>query len=111
MKLLVAALVLAFAVAIAASVVAVWASVADAPWEDDAPAVIEETNDILCEGALSLRASVIAAGEFSGPSVPSGPIPRVPSIDDVASLPGNPGGLRDYDEQLAKAEREIERYC
>ena len=36
MRLLVTALVLTFAVAIGASVIATWASVADAPWEESA---------------------------------------------------------------------------
>ena len=40
MKLLVAALVLTFTVAIVATVVATWASVADAPWESAAPTTV-----------------------------------------------------------------------
>ena len=117
MKLLLAALAVTFAIAVTASVFAIWPVVADAPWLDDAPAVEDRSGDsdrtdtTRCEGALSLRASVVAAGEYSSPSVPQGLIPRVPSIDDVRSIPGNPGGLRNYDAQLATAEREIDRYC
>ena len=100
---MIAALAVTFTVAVCAVIVATWASVADAPWEDDAPPVVVEdgTDDVRCEGALSLRASVIRAGREN----PGGGIPV------LGEEPSNPGGLRDYDEQLAKAEREIERYC
>ena len=105
-----AALAVTFAIAIIAAVFAIWPAVTDAPWEDDAPAAADDGNDaIRCEGALSLRASVIAAGQYSS-SISGSPRGRVPRIGDDA-LPGNPGGLRDYDAQLDKADREIDRYC
>lgn len=54
MKLMLAAFTVTFAVAIAASVVAVWASVADAPWEDT-----EELNSFSEEEVIGLvRADV-----------------------------------------------------
>ena len=109
MKLLLAALAVTFAIAVVASVFAIWPAVADAPWED-APAVVDDGTDVVrCDGALSLRASVIAAGEYSeGARV--GGLPSLPTLRGEP-LVGNPGGLRDYDAQLAKAEREIARYC
>ena len=106
MKLLLAALAVTFAIAVTASVFAIWPAVADAPWEDGTPvAVIDGTESVRCEGALSLRASVIAVGEYSEGA-------RVGGLQELGEpLVGNPGGLRDYDAQLAKAEREIDRYC
>ena len=86
------------AVAIAATVVATWASVADAPWEDDATAVVDDgTDNIRCEGALSFRDSIVEAGEYE--------------FGRGIAGAGNPDGVKDYDEQLAKAESEIDRYC
>ena len=96
-----------FVIAVVASVFAIWPVVGDAPWEDDAPAVVDDrigdndtTSDTRCEGALSLRASVIAAGRLNPGRIPV-----------LGEEPSNPGGLADYDAQLAKAEREIDRYC
>lgn len=45
MRLLVAALVLTFVVAVIASVLAIWPVVADAPWEPDTQAVVQPTVD------------------------------------------------------------------
>lgn len=94
MKLQLAALVLTMAVAVIAAVFAIWPVVADAPWEDSSPPAITQPTGskdaIRCQGALSFRDTVIAAGRFGG---------------------NNPGGLRDYAAQLSKAEREIATYC
>ena len=86
--------------------VAIVPAVANAPWEDEVPVVGEDgTNVVRCDGALSLRASVIAAGEYSMGA-------RAGSIQVIGEpLAGNTGGLRDYAVQLAKADREINRYC
>ena len=88
MRLLVAALLLTVAVAVGASVFAIWASVADAPWEDEVPVAtepVDRTRELRCEGALRLREQTMAqAGEWSDTR------------------------LRGY---LADAEREIDRYC
>ena len=93
----------ALAIAIVAAVFAIWPVVTDAPWEESAPAVVDDgTDDVRCEGALSLRASVIEAGREN----PGGGFGR-----GFGEEPSNPGGLRDYEEQLAKAENEINSYC
>ena len=88
MKLLLAALAVTFAVAVTASVFAIWPAVADAPWEDEAPGAtepVDRTRELRCEGALRLREQTMAqAGEWSDTR------------------------LRGY---LADAEREIDRYC
>ena len=62
-----------------------------------------------------MRAAVIVAGSYSSSSRAGGG-PLLPALQDfnnrpVDTLPGNPGGLRDYDERLEQAEREIDRYC
>ena len=88
MKLLLAALAVTFAIAVVASVFAIWPAVADAPWEDEAPVVVEDrTDSIRCEAALGLRSSLVLAGR---------PLAL---------------GRGDYDAQLRNAEREIDRYC
>ena len=92
----------ALAVAIVAAAFAIWPVVADAPWEDNAPIIVDDRTDtVRCQGALSFRDSVIEAGRYAAGGVRRG----------TDRGPGNPGGLRDYDEQLAKGEREIDRYC
>ncbi len=102
MRALIAALAITFTVAIAASVVATWASVADAPWEDSVPVVqpVDRTQEIRCEGALNYRNAIIEAG---------------PARRDLGGIfyerTGNPAGVEDYDGELAKADREIDRYC
>ncbi len=55
-----AVLVLTLAIAITASVFAIWPVVADAPWQADpvvveVPVGIDRTNEIRCEQALELR--------------------------------------------------------
>jgi hypothetical protein len=59
MRLLVAALVLSFAVAVTASVFAIWPVVADAPWERDIsppgvsqPAPTQDLRPLRCQAAL-----------------------------------------------------------
>ena len=89
MRLLPGALVVTFAIAVTASVFAIWPVVADAPWEDK-PAVVDRTAEIRCESALDLRAAIILKGEFAF---------------------GNETGLLDYDAQLAAVQREVTRYC
>ena len=78
-----------FVIAVTASVFAIWPAVADAPWEDEVPTpvvVSDDTDAIRCEGALRFRDSTVQTGKVG--------------------LGGNT-----YDEQLANAEREIQRYC
>ena len=94
MRLLIAALVVTLTVAIAASVVATWASVADAPWEDE-PVIIDRTAEIRCQGALDYRNTLTA----TGPRTSSGPV----------FYP--PGYVSLYETQLEDADREIDRYC
>jgi len=85
-----AALILTFVLAVTASGFTLWGVVADAPWEDggSVPAV-DRMQEIRCQGAYSLRESVIAAGR----------------------LPNGLLSTSDFEEQLAKAEREIRLYC
>ena len=90
MRALIAVLILTLAIAVSTSVFVVWGVVADAPWEDggSVPAV-DRMQEIRCQGAYSLRESVIAAGR----------------------LPNGLLSTSDFEEQLAKAEREIRLYC
>ena len=98
-----AALAVTFAIAVTAAVFAIWPAVGDAPWLDDAPAVVDDGTDVVrCDGALSFRDSVIDAGRYSAGG---------PDLAGRGNAPGNPGGLRDYDAQLSTAEREIDTYC
>ena len=57
MKLLLAALAVTFAIAVVASVFAIWPVVADAPWEDEVPTpVVQDQGEVLlCEAAIRLR--------------------------------------------------------
>ena len=89
MKFMPALTVAALAIAIVAAVFAIWPVVTDAPWEDEVPTpvvVSDDTDAIRCEGALGFRNSTVQTGKVG--------------------LGGDT-----YDEQLANAEREIERYC
>lgn len=97
MRVQLAALALTFVVAVTASVFAIWPAVTDAPWEVEVAAVEEGADTVRCAGALSFRDTIIRQGKHQ----PSGGINGA----------GNPSGLRDYDEQLAKAGREITQYC
>ena len=102
MRLLVAALVLTVAVAIGASVVAIWASVAEAPWEDEkATPRVDQGETVLCDIAILLRdnlqgwVDLLEGGiEFTVPMNSQGSI--------------RPAEARDL---LNAAEREIDRYC
>lgn len=99
MKLQLAALILTLAVAATAAVFAIWPVVAHAPWEGQGTT---STEAMRCEGALTFRDAVIAAGQYSpgySSSLGSGPVQ------------GNPSGLPDYAAELSKAEREINSYC
>ena len=104
MRLLIAALAITLAVAVTASVFAIWPVVADAPWENDTPVVVDRTAELRCQGALDYRNSIIEAGRYSS----GGESQFFPNLDRG---PGNPGGVRNYEEALGQAEREISRYC
>ena len=83
MRALIAALIFTLAVAVTASVFAIWPVVADVPWEDE-PVVVQPVDriaEIRCEGALRLRETWVERGAGPGASVYQG------------------------------AEREIARYC
>ena len=65
MKLMLAALVATSIIAIVAAVFAIWPVVADAPWEDDPPAIVQpvdRTGEIRCQGALDMRIALINQG-------------------------------------------------
>ena len=96
--------VLAAAVIAILAGLAIWPAVADAPWEQETHVdEVEETTDVRCEGALDFRNTVIEAGKYRSGSF---------NFNTGATANnGNPGGLRDYEAQLQKAEREIARYC
>lgn len=102
MKLLMAALVVTFAIAIAASVVGTWASVADAPWEDEKAAPeADQGKIVLCEVAIRLRDNLQGwVGLFE-----SG-IEFTVEMNSQGSI--RPAEARDL---LIEAEREIARYC
>ena len=91
MKLLLAAPAVTFAVAVTASVFAIWPAVGTAPWEDDPePVVIEDEIDLVrCEAALSLRESATLALASTETSRTRNPIQS----------------------QISTAEAEIDRYC
>ena len=96
MKLLLAALAVTFAIAIVASVFAIWPAVADAPWEDSAPVVPRTDIDALrCESALGLRADILAHGRDAYRD----------GVKDPESW------LVAYEHQLSDAESEIQHYC
>ena len=89
MKLQLAALIATAVIAVIAAVFAIWPALGDAPWEDEVPTPVvlsDDTDAIRCEGALGFRNSTVQTGKVG--------------------LGGDT-----YDEQLANAEREIERYC
>ena len=93
MRLLLTALIATFAIAVTASVFAIWPVVADAPWEDSTEPVIEDRTDkIRCQGAYEVLQSAIEALGQLGSLLPQ----------------------RTYEiitQQLDIAEREISRYC
>ncbi len=92
MKLLQAALAVTFAVAVTASVFAIWPAVADAPWEDDAPPpVVQPVNrsqEMRCQAALDLRERVLFDSE-----------------------PSNDAAREAWVKLYREAESEIEVYC
>lgn len=82
--------VAALALAIVASVFAIWPVIANAPWEDDPGVAVEDrTEEIRCAGALRLRES---ATEALGNSI-------------------NIVQLRAVQDQLEEAKREIGTFC
>lgn len=90
--------VVALAVAIIASVFAIWPVVADAPWEDDTIIEIERdepaTTDPRCETAIAIKAEATIALALE----------REISLDAVAAR----SALRRV---IGEAEREIDLYC
>jgi len=65
--------------------------------DDDPEPVVENTNAVRCEEALDYRQTIIEAGPYYRPLLGEGAT--------------NPDGVRDYDERLEDAEKEIGRYC
>ena len=94
------------ALLLAVSILAIWPVVADAPWEDSAPApVVDRTDEIRCEGALGLRQAATTAIGSLQPAEPF-------SGSGIASFGGiDRVQLKALQDQLAQAEREISRYC
>ena len=88
MKLQLAALLATFTIAVAALVLAVWPAVADAPWEDDTPAIsqpADRTGELRCEGALRMREAAVESRSGVG--------------------------IGTYNAQMSEARREINLYC
>lgn len=109
MRALIAALALTLAVAVTASVFAIWPVVADAPWEDDVP-VAESSDALRCQGALDYRTAIA-----SNP-----PTHRVTEDRKITisppTLPDPREGVVVTDQDalqrlLDQAEREIDYYC
>ena len=91
MRLLIAALVFTLAIAVTASVFAIWPAVADAPWEDStAP---DRTDEIRCQGGLDYRTAALA-------NPPTRVLVGVAVTDQEA-----------LQRLLGQAESEIARYC
>ena len=62
MRLLLAALAITFAIAVTASVFAIWPVVGDALSENEAPAIVDDGTDaIRCQGGLGLLESATLA--------------------------------------------------
>ena len=97
MKFLLAALAATSIIAVTASVFAIWPAVADAPWEDDAPAVVvEDGRDVMrCESALELRDDVLADGREAHHT----------GVRNPETWQEN------YERQFSFAESEIQHYC
>ena len=91
-RFLIIGLVLTFAVAVTASVFAIWPAVGDAPWEDEVAVAVEETTDVRCEGALDLREAVIDAG--------------IMGSNSSGRLTGT-----EFRNRMRQAEGEIDDYC
>ena len=92
--------VVALALAIVASVFAIWPVVADAPWQDDAAPVIENRSDeIRCQGALDYRTAVLTSPPTRAGTILGGT--NTVAITDKAAL----------QQLLDTAESEIARYC
>lgn len=97
------------AVSAGAVAVAVWASVADAPWEDSDGAEGQSNVDLLCQDALERRKAVEAAlqapvvrGSGQAPlSAYRGREPGDPFRDEITRL----------ESKLREIERDIRRFC
>ncbi len=138
MKLMLAALAATLAIAITASVVAIWASVANAPWEDAVPTpapTVDASALLRCQEALDLRqeASARVAGELeaqgearsenlfalaeTGILLRERELGRRLNTDErielltqiTRALPATEPVLAE--QQIEMAEREIDRYC
>ena len=90
MRALIAALIFMLAVAVTASIFAMWPVVGDAPWEDDVPIVQDGTNELRCEEALERRRAATWV------------------LGDLGIRGGQYTMLQN---QLEQAQREIDRYC
>ena len=105
--------VLLVAITAGAVAVAVWASVADAPWEDNGGKDDEGTASLLCEDALERRKAVEDALQ-KPVTLPQGqqlPLSAMRGID-----PGDPFSA--FSEEVARLEsklpdieRDIQRFC
>ena len=85
---------LTLAVAVTASVFAIWPVVADAPWEDKPP-TSSSRDEVRCQAALDLRAAILKDGR-----------------DAYRTGVQNPETYgNEYRRQLDDATREIARYC
>ena len=91
MRLMLAALVATFTIAVVAAVFAIWPVVADAPWEDARSSVEERIDEFRCESALKLRNDVM--DEIRDPMV---------RTDELLAL---------LEDQLVLAAQEINVYC
>ena len=92
---------LTLAVAVTASVFAIWPVVADAPWEDTV-SVTESTDVLQCQGALDYRVAVLANPPTrAGTTGPPTRNPEVVTVTDQDLL------IR----LLNDAERQIDRFC
>jgi len=90
MKLYLAALIVVSVIALAATVAATWASVADAPWEDEVaiPTQADPLRVAQCEAALSLQSELLLI-----------------NWRDLRITFDN------YNQRVADTERDVSRYC
>ena len=94
MRLLVTGLILSLTVTMAAVVFAIWPVVADAPWESDETPALQQI-DHRCDTAIAVVAQARVALAQNGPSR---------SVDTYLAE-------QDLQDEIERAEREINRYC
>ena len=141
MRFQLAALIATSVIAVTASVFAIWPVVADAPWENNPTPIptVNQAALLRCQGAIDLRqeASARVQGELDKQAEDRGeellsiieftitleeirlgrPLTAAERRDLVlAGMEGAPAliGEREHvlaEEQIAQAEREIDRYC